>query len=110
MPRGRPVGSPIRKNIVEILAVLGKAYGYQIHKMYQQIFPSCTREVIYYHLRKGVQLGEFIIEEVKEERGEYSWGPIVEKTYYKLGPKAQPKGDERVKKWMAEHGKAKVSA
>ena len=99
MPRGRPTRSIIRQNIVNILAVIGKAYGYQIHKLYRQIFPPCTREVIYYHLKKGVQLGEFVVEEIKKETGEYSWGPTVEKTYYKLGPNAKPKVDERLKKY-----------
>ena len=100
MPGGRPVKSPIRQNIVEILSYLGKGYGYEIHKIYQSIFPSCTREVIYYNLRKGVSLGEFEIEEIKQERGEYSWGTVVEKKYYRLGKKASPKGDERVNKYF----------
>jgi len=100
MPRGRPVRSDIRKNIIEILALLGRGYGYQIHKIYREIFAPCTREVIYYHLKKGVALGEFEVEEVKKESGTYSWGTTVEKTYYKLGKNAQPMGDERVKKFF----------
>lgn len=98
MPRGRPVRSDIRQNVVEILAVMGKAYGYQIHKAYKAIFPPCTREVIYYHLRKGVTLGEFELAEVRQEKGDYSWGTMVEKIYYKLGPKAAPTHNPRVKK------------
>ncbi len=96
MRRGRPVSSDIRKNIIEILAHLGRGYGYEIHKIYRTIFPACTREVVYYHLKKGVALGEFEMEEVKQEKGNYSWGTTVEKKYYKLGPKAKPAGDERV--------------
>lgn len=98
MPRGRPVKSEIRQNLIEILAVKGAGYGYELAKAYNTIFPQCTRENIYYHLRKGVALGEFVVKEVKEERGEFSWGPVVEKKYYALGPNAKPKGDERVKK------------
>jgi hypothetical protein len=104
--RGRPIGSPIRQNIVELLAVLGRGYGYEIAKHYKEVFPACTRESIYYHLRKGVQLGEFIVEEVKQEQGQFSWGPVAEKIYYKLGPKAQPRGDERIKRHL-EHLAAK---
>lgn len=96
MPRGRPVRSDIRQNIVEILAVMGRGYGYQIHKVYRELFPMCTREVIYYHLKKGVVLGEFEVEAVKQESGSYSWGTTVEKTYYRIGPKANPKGDKKV--------------
>ena len=100
MGRGRPFSSPIRHNIVEILNVLNKAYGYQLHKIYVEIFGKCTREVIYYHLRTGAKLKEFELTEIKQERGDYSWGKTVEKLYYTLGPKAQAKGDEQVKKWF----------
>ncbi len=57
-------------------------------------------EYFYYHLRKGVAIGEFILKEIKEERGEYSWGSVVEKKYYALGPNAKPQGNERVKKYF----------
>ncbi len=97
MNRGRPVFSEIRQNIIEILFYLGKGYGYQVSKIYQKIFPACTREVIYYHLKKGVDLGEIIIKEVKKEHGDYSWGQDVTKTYYSIGPNAKPKGSDRVK-------------
>ena len=97
MKRGRPVKSEIRQNIIEILHFLGKGYGYQIAKIYRQIFPACTREVIYYHLKKGVKLGEIEVNEVKKEKGEYSWGEVVEKIYYSLGPNAKALGMDRVK-------------
>jgi hypothetical protein len=100
MQRGRPVKSAIRQNIIEILAVIGKSYGYKIHKFYNEIFPPTTRENVYYHLKKGVKLGELAIEEVRQEQGDYSWGRTVEKTYYKVGPKGKPAGDERVKKYF----------
>ena len=98
--RGRPVKSEIRQNIIEILHVVGSEYGYKIHKVYNEIFPPCTRENIYYNLRKGVKLGEFEIAEVKQEKGVYSWGTIVEKKYYKLGPTANPRGEPRVKEFF----------
>ena len=98
--RGRPVQSDIRQRIVEILYFAGKAYGYEIHKIYCQIFPKCTREVIYYHLKKGVTLGEFEIKEIKQEKGLYSWGGIVEKKYYKVGPNAKPAADPKVKEYF----------
>ena len=72
MPRGRPTGSTIRNNIVEILFYKNKAYGYQIHKIYNEIFPQVTRESIYYNLKKGLKTEEFAIDEVKQEKGEYS--------------------------------------
>ena len=100
MARGRPVKSQIRQNIVEILAVLGKGYGYQINKIYRELFPECTREVIYYHLRKGAKLGEFVIAEVRQEQGDYSWGATVQKTYSSLGPNAKPAGDARVSEFL----------
>jgi DNA-binding PadR family transcriptional regulator len=100
MGRGRPLKSSIRQNIVEILNVKGEMYGYDIYRTYREIFPSVTLRSIYYHLKKGVSTGEFVVKEVKREKGNFSWGPETEKTYYALGPKAQAKGDSRVKEYF----------
>lgn len=97
MGRGRPIKSAIRQNIVEILAVKGEAYGYDIYRVYREVFPSITLRSIYYHLKKGVSTGEIIVKEIKKEKGNFSWGGETEKKYYALGPKAQAKGDQRVK-------------
>lgn len=96
MKRGRPVRSQIRQNVVEILFYLKKGYGYQIAKIYNEIFPSVTQRSIYYHLRKGVQLKEISVHTVEQEEGHFSWGTIVEKIYYSLGENAQPRGEKRV--------------
>ena len=98
--RGRPVKSEIRQNIVEMLSCMGSAYGYKIHKFYNEFFPSCTRENIYYNLRKGVKIGEFELAEIKQEEGAYSWGTLVEKKYYRLGEKAVPRGSQKVKEFF----------
>ena len=100
MPRGRPVGSEIRQNIVELLYFLGSGYGYGLWKKYIVIFPKCTLRSIHYHLKKGLSTGEFIVKEIKVEKGEYSWGGTVEKIYYALGEQAIAKGDERVKAYL----------
>jgi len=100
MPRGRPVRSDIRQNVVDILQYLKKGYGYQIAKIYNSIFPECTMEVIYYHLRKGVKLDEFMIEKIAKEKGNYSWGSEVEKIYYKLGSAAQPRPSKRIEEFL----------
>ncbi len=97
MKRGRPPQSQIRQNMVELMYILGSAYGYQLSKLYQQIFAPATRRVIYYHLRKGIDLGEFEIDRVEHEKGDFSWGTVAEKTYYKLGKNAKPRGDQRIK-------------
>ena len=102
--RGRPIGSQIRRNIIEILYFLGEGYAYNIYKIYKRIFPSVTMRSVYYHLKKGVSLGEFELDEVKKEVGHFSWGEVVEKRYYALGPNASPKGDERVKEAIGKLG------
>ncbi len=96
MKRGRPVKSEIRQNIIDILNYLKKGYGYEIFRVYTSVFPKCTIEVIYYHLKKGVKLEEFRVDTVKQEKGEFSWGPIAEKIYYVLGPNAVPRKNRRV--------------
>ena len=95
--RGRPIKSEIRQNIIDILHVLGSGYGYDVYKIYQEIFPKVTMRSIYYHLKKGTQTNEFKISEIKKEKGHFSWGGEVEKTYYALGPNAQPRDNERIK-------------
>lgn len=100
MPRGRPVKSGIRQNIIEILHFMGKGYGYGIYKTYRDIFPAVTMRSIYYHLKKGVDLEEFKIAEVKKEQGDYSWGNVVTKTYYALGSKANPAIKAEVKAYF----------
>ena len=105
MPRGRPVRSTIRQNIIEILYFLGKAYGYDIYKVYKAVFPKVTLRSIYYHLRKGVSLGEFKIEKIEQEKGDYSWGETAEKIYYSLGDNAKPTGNEKVKEYIDKNVK-----
>ena len=100
MKRGRPLRSQIRQNIVEILHYLPKGYGYQISKVYQELFPRVTQRVIYYHLRKGIQTKEIVMHSVEHEKGDFSWGTSVEKVYYSLGTLADPKGERRVKEFL----------
>lgn len=95
--KGRPPQSEIRQNMIELLHYLGSDYGYQICKNYFKVFPPVTRRVIYYHLKKGLDLGEFAIDRVEKEQGEYSWGTMAEKIYYKLGKKAKPRGNPAIK-------------
>jgi hypothetical protein len=97
MGKGRPVRSGIRQNIVDILYFMKQGYGYDIYKVYREVFPNVTMRVIYYHLKKGCALGEFKINEIKKEEGNYSWGKTVEKIYYGLDAQAKPIGSFRVK-------------
>jgi len=107
MPRGRPIHSEIRQNMIEILYFLGKAYGYEIYKIYRVLFPSVTLRVMYYHLKKGVELKEFKLMKIIKEEGEYSWGSSAEKIYYSLGENANPRIDKRVKEYFDNKQKPK---
>ena len=100
MPKGRPIKSEIRQNIIEILYFMKHGYGYNIYKAYIAIFPKVTMRSIYYHLKKGTSLEEFKVEKIEKEKGNYSWGGEAEKIYYTLGPKAKPAGNERVKEYF----------
>ena len=75
----RPMKSQIRQNIVEILNYLGEGYGYDIYKIYREVFPHCTQKSIYYHLKKGISTKEFKIVKIEREKGDFSWGGEVEK-------------------------------
>lgn len=100
MKKGRPCQSEIRQNVIEILYFLGKGYGYQLSKMYNKIFAKASQRSIYYHLRKGVSIGELELNKVEQEEGDFSWGKMAEKTYYSLGKKAKPRGELRVKEFL----------
>ena len=100
MGKGRPVKSEIRQNIVEIIYFMKEGYGYEIYKVYVAIFPKVTMRSIYYHLKKGVDLGEFKVSKVEKEKGDYSWGGEAEKIYYGLGENAKAVANERVKEYF----------
>ena len=97
MVKGRPAQSQIRQNIIELLFFLKEGYGYDIYRHYKEIFPPVSMRVIYYHLKKGADLGEFKVNKVVKENGNFSWGSEAEKIYYSLGKEAQPIGNERVR-------------
>src|SRR3989338_11548101 len=107
MARGRPIKSQIRQNIVEILYYLGEGYGYQLARIYKEVFPSVTQRSVYYHLRKGLLTKEIEVHKIEQEKGEFSWGTMVEKKYYVLGKNAEPKGEKRVKEYLSRWEKSK---
>jgi len=47
MKRGRPVFSEVRQNMIEILAVMGKGYGYDIYKHYINLIPGKSYKFTY---------------------------------------------------------------
>ncbi len=94
---GRPFGSVVRQNIVEILYFYKKLYGYELFKIYKDLFPPVSMRLIYYHLRKGVDTGEFKVFDIEKKTGKYSWGGSSETIVYALGPKAHPLIDARIK-------------
>ncbi|MBT4445814.1 hypothetical protein HOA92_03975 [archaeon] len=100
MARGRPTKSPIRQNIIEILFYLKKGYGYSIYQIYNEIFTPVHIRSIYYHLTKGVNTGEILLDEIKEEKGDFSWGSKVEKIYYTLGPESRVSGNNKVAEYF----------
>jgi hypothetical protein len=84
--RGRKSGSKIRSNISSLILHMGKSYGYQIYKAYIEVFEKVHMRSIYYHLKKGVINQEFVVEEIKKEKGNYTWGSETERIYYSAGP------------------------
>lgn len=100
MRRGRPVASKIRANIIEILYFLKEGYGYDIHKIYLEIFGKVAQKSIYYNLNKGMDTEEFILVEARKETGDFSWGTTVQKNIYSLGPNANAQINKDVKKYF----------
>ena len=98
--KGRPIGSQIRQNIIEILYVMKEGCGYDIYKVYLGLFSKVTLRSIYYNLRKGLDTGEFKIKKAGKVKGDYSWGNEAEKVYYELGSNAKPSLNEKVKEYF----------
>ena len=91
--RGRKPVSEIRDNIAELLFFAGEAYGYELYKKYLKVFgQKISMRSIYYHLSKGVELGEFAVNRVENIRGSFTWGEGVRRVVFKLGPNAKPSG------------------
>ena len=100
MAGGRPLKSVIRQHIVDILYCTGSGYGYDIYGIYREVYPAVTMRSIYYHLKKGLETGEFKVEKIQKEQGEYSWGGEAEKTYYALGKNAAAQGDFKLRSFL----------
>lgn len=96
MKKGRPLKSIVRDRLTEILYVINSETAYNLHKFYFEIFGKISQRNIYYQLQKGVALDLFQVENVVDEKGDFSWGDVARKTYYKLGKQAKPKIDVNV--------------
>ncbi|MBN1923643.1 MAG: hypothetical protein JW791_02695 [Nanoarchaeota archaeon] len=86
--KGRPEGSIIRNRLIAILQRVRTSYGYELYKLYKEIFGNVHIRTIYYNLKKGIEKEEIIVVNVARELGDYSWGDEVEKVYYSVGPYA----------------------
>ena len=102
--RGRPKGSVIRDRMQEIVALLGVSYGYEIYKAYTAAFSKINIRSMYYHLSKGVELGEFVLAGAKKEQGAYTWGDRTTRMYYVLGPEGKQTESEELPEVLKEVG------
>ena len=92
---GRKPKSQIRDEIVELLYFMKEAYGYELYKKYCKVFDKkISIRSIYYHLNKGVELGIFNLKEIRDVKGDFSWGSGVKQVIFKLGVNAQPIGSK----------------
>lgn len=101
--KGRPTGSTVRDRMINILYHYDHLHGYKLHDIYESVYEEVSRRLIYYHLDKGVELGELKLHSVEEQRGEYSWGDKVQRKRYELGPNAEPSFDKRIKNYKDAH-------
>ena len=67
----------IFKHMNTIIALLEEANqldGYSIYRTYRSIFPAVNIRSIYYHLKKGCSLGEFKVNRIEKEKGNFGFG------------------------------------
>ncbi len=103
--QGRPLGSKVRQNIIEILYFYKQLHGYELYKIYTDLYPPVTMRLIYYHLKKGLSLGEFKIARVDKKVGNYSWGGVSENILYTLDSAASPIIEPHVKSYFERNKK-----
>jgi len=103
--QGRPIGSKVRQNIVEIIYFYKQLHGYDLSKIYMELYHPVTMRLIYYHLKKGLDTGEFKIYKINKTTGKYSWGTTSENIQYELGPKANPMIEPHVKIYWEKNKK-----
>lgn len=84
MPKGRPKGSLIRDNLAKILFVAHECYGYEAYLIYKSVFGKASLRSIYYNLQKGTMLEEFEISRAEKAAGNFSWGNVSDRNYYRL--------------------------
>ena len=100
---GRPIGSKVRQNMVEILYFYKHLHGYELYKIYKELYPPVTLRLIYYHLKKGIDTSEFKVYKVDKKIGDYSWGGTSKNIIYTLGPGANPMIEPRVKLYLEKN-------
>lgn len=105
--QGRPIGSKVRQNVIEILYFYKQLHGYDMYKIYKELYPLVTMRLIYYHLKKGLETGEFKILKVDKKMGTYSWGGTSDNVIYALGPNANPMIEPHVKFYWEKDVKKK---
>ena len=94
---GRKPNSQIRDDMVELLHFLKEAYGYELYKKYCKVYnKKVSMRSIYYHLNKGVELGVFNLKEVRDVKGDFSWGSGAKQVIFQLGANASPKSDRAI--------------
>ncbi len=107
--RGRPKKSRIRERITAIVNKRGITYGYEIYKLYKEVYGDITSRIIYYNLKKGVELGELNIINIKRELGAYSWGDESERVYYAIGPYATISQEDLTLASKIKHNERKIN-
>jgi len=104
---GRPLGSKVRQNIVEILYFYKRLHAYELYKIYIDLYPKVTMRLIYYHMKKGLSTGEFKVYKIDRKFGKYSWGGTSENIVYELGEGANPMIEPHVKVYWEKNSKEK---
>ena len=102
--RGRPVKSLIRDRMQQIVDALGAAYGYEVYKIYRAVFEPVSVRSMYYHFKRGVQLGEFKEVGARQEPGPFTWGRESTHIYYSLGDAASHKANVEIQNKIKEIG------
>ena len=73
-----------RENILKILYIGGSMYGYEVYKIYKEVYGEVLLRTIYYHLKACEKRGELKAKKIVGVLGGFTWGYETDRIYYEL--------------------------
>ena len=83
-------------------------YGYEIYKVYKEVYGDVLLRSIYYNLKKALEEGSIEVKKVVGVLGDFTWGPETDRVYYVVKKDVEMSKEEmnEIKKALRAHKKS----